>query len=48
MIVKTAAASLAGTDAQVKIRVQGTEGNMREREIRGRFEAGRYIARRQL
>ena len=41
VVVKTGDDWNAGTDAQVKIRVHGTLGNIREREIKGVFEKGR-------
>ncbi|KAJ7357648.1 Lipoxygenase y domain-containing protein 1 [Desmophyllum pertusum] len=41
IVVKTASDDWnAGTDAQIKIRVSGTTGNIAEREIKGRFEGG--------
>ncbi|XP_066017826.1 uncharacterized protein [Pocillopora verrucosa] len=38
LIVKTARASFAGTDAVIRIRIQGTRGDLKERVINGRFE----------
>ena len=39
--VKTGDDYFAGTDATVKIRVQGTEGTLPERQLNGYFERGR-------
>lgn len=38
--VKTADKFLASTDARVKIKVKGTQGELSERELKGHFERG--------
>jgi len=41
MVVETSSAPFAGTDAEIKIKIFGTDGNVPERKISGSFERGR-------
>jgi len=41
MIVETSSVPLAGTDANIKIKIFGTKGNVPEKQISGSFEYGR-------
>ncbi|KAL9973114.1 hypothetical protein ACROYT_G019529 [Oculina patagonica] len=40
IVVETSSNDFSGTDAQIKIRVYGTTGNINAREIKGSFETG--------
>lgn len=41
MIVETSDSAFAGTDAEIRIKVFGTKGNVPERKISGSFGIGR-------
>ena len=41
MDIETSSSAFAGTDAQIKIKIFGTEGDVPETKISGSFEIGR-------